>query len=156
MEAVAKVLAIYVSPKRLAPMEARDSVRAVAGTGIEGDHRFDPTGEIAKKKGPGREITLIEIEAVEAVFRDYKIQLGADQTRRNVITRGIALNHFIGKEFRVGDLRLQGVELCEPCARLESMTQKGVKEALIHRGGIRARILEGGTLRVGDAIGYQV
>ena len=147
-----RVVAIYVSPARMKPMEARDSVRAVPGAGIEGDHRFDPTGEIAKKKGPGREITLIEVEAIEAVFRDYKIQLGADQTRRNVLTRGVALNHLIGKEFRAGDIRLVGVELCEPCARLESMTQKGVKEALIHRGGIRCRILDAGELRVGDAI----
>lgn len=147
-----KVLAIYVSPERLKPMEPRDSVRAVPTVGIEGDHRWDPTGDLAKRKGPGREITLIEIEAVEAVFRDYKIQLGADQTRRNVITRGIALNHLVGREFRVGDIRLGGVELCEPCARLESMTQKGVKEALIHRGGIRCRILDEGILRVGDVI----
>lgn len=147
-----RVLAIYVSPERMKPMEARDSVRAVPGVGIEGDHRFDPTGELAKKKGPGRQITLIEMEAIEAVSRDYKIQLGADQTRRNVLTRGVALNHLIGKEFRVGDIRLVGVELCEPCASLESMTQKGVKAALIHRGGIRCRILDAGELRVGDAI----
>lgn len=147
-----KVLAIYVSPERLKPMEPRHSVRAVPHVGIEGDHRWDPTGDLAKRKGPGREITLIEIEAIEAVFRDYKIQLGADQTRRNVITRGVALNHLVGREFRVGEIRLAGVELCEPCARLESMTQKGVKEALIHRGGIRCRILDEGILRVGDPV----
>lgn len=148
----AKVIAIYVAPERRKPMEARDSVRAVPNVGIEGDHRWDPTGELAKKKGPGREITLIEVEAIEAVFRDYEIQLGADQTRRNVLTRGVALNHLIGKEFRIGTIRLVGVELCEPCSSLESMTQKGVKAALVHRGGIRCRILDEGTLRVGDAI----
>jgi len=147
-----KIVAIYVAPERAKAMELRESVLAVPGKGIQGDHRFDPTGTLSAKKGAAREISFIEVEAVEAVFRDYQIQLGADETRRNVVTRGIALNHLIGKEFTAGALRFKGLEMCEPCRHLESMTRKGVKEALIHRGGIRCQILTEGELRVGDVI----
>lgn len=147
-----KVLAIYVAPVRAAPMESRESVRAVPGKGLEGDHRFDPTGTLSAKKGFGREATFIEVEAVEAVFRDYQIELGANETRRNILTRGVALNHLIGREFTVGTTRFKGIEMCEPCQHLEKLTRKGVKEALIHRGGLNAQILDEGTVSVGDPI----
>ena len=147
-----KIVAIYVAPERAAPMEARESVLAVPGQGVRGDHRFDPTGRKSATKGAAREITFIEAEAVEAVFRDYQIQLGVDETRRNVVTRGIALNHLIRREFTAGALRFKALEMCEPCQHLQAMTRKGVKEALIHRGGIRCQILTEGELRVGDAV----
>ena len=76
----------------------------------------------------------------------------AVETRRNVVTRGIALNHLVGKRFRVGEVLLQGIRLCEPCDHLESLTRPGVRQALLHRGGLRAQILEGGVIRVGDPI----
>lgn len=148
----AKVVAIYTAPERAAPMESRPSVRVIPGRGIEGDRKFDPTGTLSAKKGPGREATFIEIEAVEAVFRDYQIELGANETRRNIVTRGVALNHLIGREFSVGGIRFKGIEMCEPCQHLQKLTRKGVKEALIHRGGLNAQILTEGTISVGDAI----
>jgi MOSC domain-containing protein YiiM len=146
------VVAIYLAPERAKPMVSHSSVQAVPGKGVVGDHRFDPTGEKSKKKGAGREVTRIEQEAIEAVFRDYQIELGSNETRRNVLTRGVALNHLIGREFTVGAVRLKGIELCEPCQHLEQMTRKGVKEALVHRGGLCCQILTEGTISVGDEI----
>jgi MOSC domain-containing protein YiiM len=73
-------------------------------------------------------------------------------TRRNIVTRGVPLKHLVGQQFRVGDVTLRGLRLCEPCAHLERLSHPGVREALIHRGGLRAQILTDGTIRVGDSI----
>ena len=74
------------------------------------------------------------------------------RSRRNIITQGIALNHLVEQEFRIGDVVLRGTRLCEPCAHLEKLTVKGALRGLIHRGGLRAEIVKGGIIRVGDPI----
>ena len=97
-------------------------------------------------------MTLIEIEALEALRRDYEIELEPGAARRNIVTRGVALNHLVGREFSVGGVRLRGVRLCEPCAHLEKLSRKGVLRSLVHRGGLRADILSEGTIRPGDPV----
>ncbi|HEV3117791.1 MAG TPA: MOSC domain-containing protein, partial [Gemmataceae bacterium] len=99
-----------------------------------------------------REITLIEIEALEGMTRETEITMEPGQARRNLVTRGVPLNHLVGKEFSVGAVVLRGIRLCEPCGHLEALTIKGVKEGLCHRGGLRAQILHGGVLKTGDRI----
>jgi MOSC domain-containing protein YiiM len=100
-------------------------------------------------------VTLIEIEAIEGLRREYEIAIDAAQARRNIVTRGIALNHFIDREFAVGEAVFRGTRLCEPCAHLEKLTVKGVRRGLIHRGGLRADVVRGGIIRVGDVIGAE-
>jgi MOSC domain-containing protein YiiM len=148
----ALVVGLFIGPTLQEPLHAVDQIVSVAGHGLEGDRKFRREGLPPSKSGPDREITLIEVEAIEAVNRDYGIELSPVQTRRNVVTRGVALNHLVGKQFRVGEAVLQGLRLCEPCTHLESLTRPGVREALVHRGGLRAQILEGGVIRVGDPI----
>jgi MOSC domain-containing protein YiiM len=97
-------------------------------------------------------VTLIEIEAIEALERDYAIVLDSGQTRRNIVTRGIALNHLVNHEFTIGEAGLRGTRLCEPCAHMERLTVKGARRGLVHRGGLRAEIVRGGTIRLGDEI----
>ena len=109
-------------------------------------------GAFSHKPSPKREITLIELEAIEALQRDYNIAIEPREARRNIVTRGVALNHLVGKEFSVGDVKLRGIELCEPCSHLEGLTKPGVMRGLTHRGGLRAQILSEGTIRVCDAI----
>ena len=133
-------------------MRATTSARAVPGQGLEGDRYFSKLGTYSNEPGSGRELTLIEIEAVEALKRDYRIELDAGRVRRNIVTRGIPLNHLVAKEFKIGDVVLRGTRLCEPCAHLEKLTSQGVMRGMIHRGGLRAEIVTDGTLRVGDAI----
>ena len=99
-----------------------------------------------------REVTLIELETIEALEREKSIAIPPGAARRNVVTRGVPLNHLVGREFQVGAVRLRGTRLCEPCAYLEELTQQGVLAGLIHRGGLRAEIVTGGTIRVEDAI----
>jgi len=146
------VISIHIAPKESAPMETVEEVRAVPGRGLQGDRYYLGVGAFSHKPSPKREITLIEGESLEALQRDYQIELKPDETRRNIVTRGVALNHLVSKEFTVGSVRLRGIELCEPCSYLESLTKPGVKQGLIHRGGLRAQILTEGIIRVGDAI----
>lgn len=142
------VVGIYTAPEISAPLAARDEVKAIAGKGLEGDRYFNADGWDEPKK----EITLVEIEAVEAANRDYDIDLTPEDTRRQIVTRGVALNHLVGKEFTVGDVRCLGIKLNEPCNHLRKLAGKSLIKPLIHRGGIRAQILESGTIKLGDPV----
>ncbi len=133
-------------------MQSMAAVKAQAGQGLEGDRYANRSGTFSGQPGSGREVTLIEIEAIEALKRDYQVELEAKVTRRNLVTRGVALNHLVNREFKIGEVTLRGRRLCEPCSHLEKMTRGGVLRGLVHRGGLRADIIAGGTLRVGDRI----
>ena len=146
------VVSIHIAAGAKAPMAAVNEVHAVVGKGLEGDRYFNEVGSFSKNPGLGREITLIEIEAVEALKQDYGIELNPKDSRRNIATRGVALNHLVGQQFKVGNVTLRGIRLCEPCSHLEKLTSKDVMRGLIHRGGLRAEILIGGVLRPGDVI----
>jgi MOSC domain-containing protein YiiM len=99
-------------------------------------------------------LTLIASEAIEAANDEFNYTIDHLQTRRNLLTEGVPLNHLVGRIFRVGQVQLKGLELCEPCGYLESRTFRGIKAALKHRGGLRCCILEGGEIRVGDVIEF--
>ena len=146
------LVSIHLASNAGAAIEQRESARAVAGRGLQGDRYFDGLGYWSKHPGVGREITLIEIEAIEALEHEKKIAIAPGTARRNLVTRGVPLNHLVGREFQIGDVRLRGIRLCEPCDYLEGLTAKGVLAGLIHRGGLRADIVSGGILRVGDTI----
>ncbi len=147
-----KVISLHIAAVAAAPMKTVAQVKAVAGQGLDGDRYANKLGTYSNDPGSGREVTLIESEAIEALRREYDIALEPGLARRNIVTRGVALNHFVGKEFRIDDVVLRGARLCDPCANLEKLTVKGAMRGLIHRGGLRAEILTGGTIRVGDEI----
>lgn len=128
-----------------APVER---VSARAGAGLEGNRYYWEGGEAP----PGQALTLIAAEAVEAFQQEYGSSLQPAETRRNVLTRGVDVNSLVGKRFKVGDVECLGVELCEPCADLESMTEPGVIKGLVHRAGLNADILVDGEISVGDAV----
>jgi MOSC domain-containing protein YiiM len=147
-----EVVSLHIAPKAEAPMRSLDAVLAIPGRGLEGDRYFGSSGTYSDSPGPGREVTLIESEAIAAMARDNEIRIEVGDARRNVVTRGVPLNHLVGQDFSIGAVRLRGIRLCEPCAHLESLTRRGVLGGLVHRGGLRAQILMGGTIRVGDPI----
>jgi MOSC domain-containing protein YiiM len=148
-----RVVGLYTAPLQGAPMEGHDEVQATAGIGLEGDRYGAGDGKYSRSADNGkRAITLIEREAVVAARREYDIELEEHEARRNVVTEGVPLNHLVGRTFRVGDVVLRGFKLAEPCAYLEGLTRDGIRRARVHRAGLRAEILEGGTLHVGDAI----
>jgi len=145
------VEAIFIGLEARQPMVSLPEVRAIAGHGLEGDRYFREAGTFSKKS-PSNHLTLIEAEALEAAARDYNLEISGGESRRNLLTRNVALNRLVGREFRIGDVRLRGLRLCEPCGHLEKLTGKQVIKALQHRGGLRAEILCDGPIRVGDTI----
>lgn len=146
-----RIVSIGTAAEQGGPLKSRERVEAVANAGLVGDRYFDDDGTFGDRDGS--DLTLIEREALEAVEDDYDISLESGAHRRNVTTTGVALNHLVGEEFRVGDVLCLGVERCEPCSYLESHLEKrGIRDALVHRGGLRARILEGGTIEVGSEL----
>ena len=144
-----KVVSINIASEAEAPMQSVEEVRAIPGRGLEGDRYFDNKGRAPEVR---RELTLIEAEAIEAMKRELDVDYGLSDSRRNIVTRGVPLNHLVGKEFWVGEVKARGIMLCEPCAHLQKLTIKQVLPGLIHRGGLRAEILTEGTIRVGQHI----
>ncbi|HEX8066105.1 MAG TPA: MOSC domain-containing protein [Thermoleophilaceae bacterium] len=147
-----RVEGIYLSPVEEELPQPVERARVLAGRGPEGDRYHRGDGEPPNEPGAGRDLTLIEAEAIEALAAEHGIELSPAEPRRNVVTRGVGLNDLVGKPFRVGELRCVGVELCEPCRHLEGLTQKGVMRGLVHRGGLRADVVEDGEIAVGDPV----
>ncbi|MPZ15661.1 MAG: MOSC domain-containing protein [Chloroflexi bacterium] len=146
------VVAVQVAEAASAPMTPVEQVRAVAGRGLEGDRYFNDGGTWSREAAAGQQVTLIEAEAIEAARGDAGVQLEARDSRRNIVTRGVSLNELVGKAFRVGGATLWGVGLCEPCSHMVRLSGKEILRSLVHRGGLRADIVIGGTVRVGDPV----
>ena len=149
---MSKIIAIHVCPEESGPMQSVPEIQAIAGKGLKGDRYFDIVARDGKTEKTGRHATLIESEALEALERDYEMKLPPDQSRRNILTRGVALNHLVGREFKIGDAVFRGIRLCEPCNYLAKISFPEALKGLVHRGGLRAQILNEGVLRVGDTI----
>ena len=147
-----EVVSIHIAANAGVPMQSPQSADAVAGRGLQGDRYFDGTGYWSTHPGRGREVTLIEVEAIEALAQEKQVVIAPGAARRNIVTRGVPLNHLVGREFQIGGVRFAGIRLCEPCDYLEGLTAKGVLTGLLHRGGLRAEILVGGAIHVGDTI----
>src|SRR5918998_68850 len=106
-----EVIAINISPHNEQPMQQVDAVRAIEGKGLEGDRYANRDGTFSKKDGPDREVTLIELEAIEAAARKYELDIGLGDPRRNIVTKAVPLNHLVGRRFRVGEVILEGMKL---------------------------------------------
>ncbi|HEY3103380.1 MAG TPA: MOSC domain-containing protein [Pyrinomonadaceae bacterium] len=146
-----KVISINIAASAEAPMQSVDEARAVPGKGLEGDRYFYKQGTFYKPQ-PDRELTLIEAEAIEAMKRELDLDYGLSDSRRNIVTRDVPLNHLVGKEFMVGDVKVRGLRLCEPCSHLQKLSHEKVLPGLVHRGGLRAQILNEGTIQVGAVV----
>lgn len=134
-------------------MTSLSEVRAIPGRGLEGDRYSVGLGTFSpKSQKPDYEITLIEQEAIEAFAQTSSLPFSSFQARRNIVTEGVGLNDLVGKEFFIGEVRICGVRLCEPCTYLAKISFPETLRGLVHKGGLRAQILSEGILRVGDAI----
>jgi MOSC domain-containing protein YiiM len=147
------VEAICITSTKHGPQAQVPAARIVAGAGIEGDRYFSKA-----QRYPGQNLTLVESEEIERFNRENSANIPIDGTRRNIVTRGIRLNTLVGKEFTIGTVRLRGVELCEPCRVLGTnlasaeMNASVVVRKFVHKAGLRADALSGGTIRVGDEV----
>jgi len=149
-----EVVAIHIASGAGAPMHGLASAEAVAGEGLVGDRYRERIGFYsATPIDPGaRELTLIAEESLAAVLRETGVVLGPEEHRRHITTRAMALELLLGKRFRIGEVVCEGVRNCPPCKHLEEITGKKVMKPLVQRGGVRARIVESGWIRVGDTI----
>ena len=145
------IAGIFIAHDARGAMVSLETAHAVAGRGIEGDRYFNKQGTFWKDH-PDFQLTLIEEEAIIALQRDYGVSLSTGDARRNLVTRGVALNHLVGREFKIGSVVIRGLRLCEPCSHLEKMCAVPVIKGLRHRGGLRAGIVQGGEINVGDAV----
>ena len=146
------VVSIHLARTAGDPMVSVPEVRAVPDKGLEGDRYFNMAGTYSKKARPDNQVTLIEAEVIEALQREYQIDIDAGDARRNIVTRGVPLNELVGREIQVGEVTLRCLRLCEPCSHLAQLTARDVLPGLVHRGGLRAQIVTEGVIRVGDPI----
>jgi len=142
------VVHIFVAPKRGAAMSAQQSVEALTEVGLAGDRYCVEKN----RRSPDYQVTFIELENVEAFTQASGLPLTPQMPRRNIVTSGIRLNELCGKRFRVGRARFEGLELCEPCSLFAKRTHREVSQFFVGKGGLRARIVSGGEIRVGDTI----
>jgi MOSC domain-containing protein YiiM len=153
MSSIGRVEAIFLGPKGGVEPAPVAEASAVAGLGLEGDRYFTGTGTFSYKgRGNGRDLTLIEAEALELLAAEHGIELPPQASRRNVLTRGIDLNALVGRPFTVGEVECRGTRLNDPCSHLERLTEPGVLRGLAGRGGLRADIVRGGRIAAGDAV----
>lgn len=142
---MAKVLSIHRVAKKAGPTEALTEATVQTDFGLEGDWR--------SRKGRGRQITLIEQDALAFVVQALHIDaVSPGASRRQVMVSGIALNETVGKRLKVGSLLIEIHALCDPCKNMETMIGRGAWWAMKMRGGVCGRVIEGGVLRIGDDV----
>ena len=146
------VESIHVASIGSAPLRSVDRVRAIAGVGLEGDRYALRTGHDSGDLKVDRDVTLIEAEEIENLAARSGVELAGGESRRNVTTRGIRLNELVGRRFRIGAVECLGTRLCEPCQYLTDLLGKPVLEPLVHRAGLRARILTDGEIARGAEV----
>ena len=146
------LLHIHIAGAAAEPMRRLDSARLVAGVGIDGDRYATRKGKYSAKHHVDRQVTLVEVETLEALARDFGIELAPAEHRRNLTTRGVPLNHLVGRYFRIGECVLFGGRLNVPCLYLEELVGKKVFKPLLNRSGLNCRIVVDGVIRPGDAM----
>ncbi len=147
-----RVAHLHLSHRAFLPMRSMPSISLVVGHGIEGDRYARGSGFYSHKPEEGRQVTFFEEETLDALRRDHVVELSPAEHRRNVTTRGVPLNHLVGRRFRVGCAVVEATRLSVPCRHIEEVTGKEIFNLLLNRSGLNARILVGGLVEVGDAV----
>lgn len=149
-----EVVSIQIASTAGGDLVSLQQAELVAGKGIVADRNYREDGA-----EPDEELTLVEAEAVAQFNAQTGLNVGAAETRRNIVTCRVSLNDLVGQTFMIGGVKVQGMRLCQPCKYLgdllatQDVAAPDVVAALVDRAGLRARILDGGTVRVGDAVG---
>lgn len=149
-----KVAGIFIASAALESPQAVDRAVLVAGGGVVGDRYHGGRGTFSAKLDgrPDRELTMIEAEEIDRFNEVTGSRFGYGDFRRNIVTAGARLNELQGRSFSVGGAIVEGIRLCEPCRHLAGLLAPEVMSVMVHRAGLRARIVAGGVVRVGDPV----
>ena len=144
---MAEVFKLGITTKNNLPIKNVNTIEVMANKGIVGDRHFHDSND------PYNQLSLIESENID----EYNVRFGLDipyiDFRRNVVTKGIRLNDLIGKKLKVGNVELEGIQLCRPCRHLtEMLSQKNILKEFMRKGGLRCQILSSSKISIGDKI----
>ncbi len=152
MTDVGRLVGIYVTGAGGEPMRSLATAEVAVGQGLVGDRYAMGTGEWSYDARLCNDVTLMASEVLEDVLTDRGIDLRGGLSRRNLETSGVDLDALVGKRFWIGEVELRGDRPCDPCRYLDGVTGVPAMAALSGRGGLRATVLRGGQLHVGDAV----
>ena len=147
VQIMSEVFKLGITEKNNQPIDEVKSIDVLANKGIVGDRHFKEFND------PYNQLSLIESENIDYYNIKYGLDIPYIEFRRNVITKGILLNDLVGKKFMVGEVELEGIDLCRPCRHLtEVLNQDNVLKEFLRKGGLRCQILSSSTIKVGDKI----
>ena len=144
---MSKVLKLGITSNNNKKIEEVDSFEVLANKGVVGDRHF------SKYNDPYCQLTLIESENIDYYNTKFGLNIPYIAFRRNIITKGIKLNDLIGKKFLIGNVKVEGIDLCRPCKHLtEMLNQDNILKEFLRRGGLRCQILSSSKIQVDDRI----
>ena len=146
-----KIAKLLISKDTQSDMLNVNQIVLEVGKGIFGDRYYNQVGTFSNKGEiePGRDVTLIEIEKIDALNKDHNLEITAEDLRRNIVITNCDLNSLVGKEFQIGEVVLKGLRLCEPCKYLaDKINEKKTLTEMVHKAGLRAQIIKGGSINL--------
>ena len=144
---MSKVYKLGISIKNNQPIKEVDSIDVLANQGVVGDRHFKEFND------PYNQLSLIESENIDHYNIRFGLSIPYIDFRRNVVTKGIKLNELIGKKILVGNVELEGIDLCRPCRHLtEVLGQDNILKEFLRKGGLRCQVLSSSSIKVGDKI----
>ena len=144
---MSKVFKLGITDKNNSEIKEVASIEVLANKGVVGDRHFDDFND------PYCQLSLIESENIDYYNSKYGLNIPYINFRRNIVTKGIKLNELVGKKIKVGDVSIEGIDLCRPCRHLtEMLDQENILKEFLRRGGLRCQILTSAKIKVGDQI----
>ena len=144
---MSKILKIGISNLNNQQINEVDSIQVLANKGVVGDRHFSEFND------PYNQLSLIESENIDFYNLKYGLNIPYLNFRRNIVTKGVKLNDLVGKKFLVGNVKLEGIDLCRPCRHLaETLNQDNIIKEFLRSGGLRCQILSSSSIKVGDEI----
>ena len=144
---MSKVLKLGIASENNKEIKEVVSIEVLVNKGVIGDRHFKDFND------PYCQLSLIESENIDYYNLKYGLNIPYVNFRRNIVTKGIRLNELVGKKFKIGNVDLEGVDLCRPCRHLtEVLNQNNILKEFIRKGGLRCQILSSSTIQIGDEI----
>ena len=144
---MSKVFKLGITSNNNKKIEEVESIEVLANKGVVGDRHFDNYND------PYCQLSLIEAENIDEYNLKFGLNIPYLDFRRNIITKGIKLNDLVGKKLSIGNVEVEGIDLCRPCRHLtEMLDQENILKEFLRKGGLRCQILSSSKIKVGDVI----